>query len=1146
MTNIKLQLLLLLFVVLCVICSTDIIEGNRTFQWPNYTGSAADISGGDCSENTTGVQGITSCKVASDECYNTVTNSLKQVGEPCTINNMNGTCREDNEHKLLCMVDTDSIISNNQTIANSPVSSPQPLVSSSDNVYVIQKVGGEKTHSPACVEPTSASCDNLITQEGSLICGEETNDCCLCNSGPTKWNRVYTSKYGDELQGDSKSLNELPDLFTNYSEDNTPSRSEFNVVKLNNNNYGIYTDNNPAEFKRLFKIRDYVNNQAPDNRYYAPSKGYFMNNQTEINFDISQFPGYIASGENTQLQDDFYYEQCLYDSVTEEGSTTCQCGANQTVNSQSPTNNPLCNNCPDGSTNSGDSTCQPCSDQNKVYDESIGSCSPCVTVGANDRHIYRVNDSNIGMCPSLNNVANSGVIRSDCVPSASSTGNQNCDVTSYGSISGDEALYHLSTNQNNENNGSLNEFYNACLALEQDCQVVQSLIGDNEEASIESYIESYINFNDPQPSIALPAVSSFNEEYNMITNEYCRDITNQSQCNQLKQCNWKANAETDGGTCLIDVNKNNIQSTGLIYKFIPVPEFKPVISSDDTYMNYLSTECSGRIESDCNSDSKCHWSNGVCESECNTKETQTSCNTDNTCMWNTNVSPPTCSKRDVQYCGVPSITTTDRYRLTNNMGQNTSEIGFNSNVRCSGLLDMSTGEYSGDAKGICFSGEVGSTENTLKKTGCIPSHIMNNLTLFKSQDTIDSANGIASDEGDFSSVRASPEYSELEGAPLLLNRCRELCSKDDDCIEYGVKFPTSASPAGDEGCYLITPDCGVDEYFNTSSMACTQDEITLKYYYDSSTGYLHIYIDDTYDVIKNVFAMYAAQSDPSTISLNIPESDIITTSTPFTFAGNNDLMYHSSGDQIRTTGTQTVDLATGVLTSRDTYTVDEGVIFITSDDYILPNDTMGNGETGKEILTLLNPSQGGLTFSLVGFYNTIDETRVKWQITNIQFTIPDFTSLSGGNSETGNIGDYTLSLTYIHIRGDINGQNEQNEQNGQPYDTSLYYSLPCPYDSSPRLDADRNCSSIYGCSDGVVNVPDLLYLMGEMATSLESDGDDFVGYPVDAHPSPGCIENPSGDIVCQDHYGNGQINVHDQLGLLSAYAINYNTFPCNQ
>ena len=125
MTNIKLQLLLLLFVVLCVIYSTDIIEGNRTFQWPNYTDSGAAISTDDDCSVTTGVQGITSCKVASDECYNTVTNSPKQVGEPCTINNMNGTCREDNE-KLLCMVDTDSIISNNQTIANSPVSSPQP------------------------------------------------------------------------------------------------------------------------------------------------------------------------------------------------------------------------------------------------------------------------------------------------------------------------------------------------------------------------------------------------------------------------------------------------------------------------------------------------------------------------------------------------------------------------------------------------------------------------------------------------------------------------------------------------------------------------------------------------------------------------------------------------------------------------------------------------------------------------------------------------------------------------------------------------------------------------------------------------------------------------------------------------------------
>ena len=290
-------------------------------------------------------------------------------------------------------------------------------------------------------------------------------------------------------------------------------------------------------------------------------------------------------------------------------------------------------------------------------------------------------------------------------------------------------------------------------------------------------------------------------------------------------------------------------------------------------MNYLSTECSGRIESDCNSDSKCHWSNGVCESECNTKETQTSCNTDNTCMWNTNVSPPTCSKRDVQYCGVPSITTTDRYRLTNNMGQNTSEIGFNSNVRCSGLLDMSTEEYSGDAKGICFSGEVGSTENTLKKTGCIPSHIMNNLTLFKSQDTIaeavshaiplDAAGQAAQSDpslpnspaiaishqpaianelppsmqispapgpavpenygtaslfsaansnipsvtafANIQSASAIPPYSDIPNAPIVVNRCRELCIKNSDvCDDFGIKFPTAFnSTTTDNGCYLM-------------------------------------------------------------------------------------------------------------------------------------------------------------------------------------------------------------------------------------------------------------------------------------------------------------------------------------------------------
>jgi hypothetical protein len=66
-----------------------------------------------------------------------------------------------------------------------------------------------------------------------------------------------------------------------------------------------------------------------------------------------------------------------------------------------------------------------------------------------------------------------------------------------------------------------------------------------------------------------------------------------------------------------------------------------------------------------------------------------------------------------------------------------------------------------------------------------------------------------------------------------------------------------------------------------------------------------------------------------------------------------------------------------------------------------------------------------------------------------------------------------------------------------------------------------------------------------MATSLESDGDDFVGYPLDAWPPPGCSDRALDVTVCQDDYGDGQINVHDLLGLLSAYAMDYNTFPCN-
>jgi hypothetical protein len=102
----------------------------------------------------------------------------------------------------------------------------------------------------------------------------------------------------------------------------------------------------------------------------------------------------------------------------------------------------------------------------------------------------------------------------------------------------------------------------------------------------------------------------------------------------------------------------------------------------------------------------------------------------------------------------------------------------------------------------------------------------------------------------------------------------------------------------------------------------------------------------------------------------------------------------------------------------------------------------------------------------------------------------------------------------------------------------------CPYDSHGPCSALPNQRSAVGCPDNTVGLHDLLTLLAKYAScSLDfaaansntcTGSADFVGYPVDAHPE----DAATGTI------GNGIINVHDLLGLLANYHVNYAITPC--
>jgi hypothetical protein len=109
--------------------------------------------------------------------------------------------------------------------------------------------------------------------------------------------------------------------------------------------------------------------------------------------------------------------------------------------------------------------------------------------------------------------------------------------------------------------------------------------------------------------------------------------------------------------------------------------------------------------------------------------------------------------------------------------------------------------------------------------------------------------------------------------------------------------------------------------------------------------------------------------------------------------------------------------------------------------------------------------------------------------------------------------------------------------------------LGCPYDSHGHCEGlitNGNRRAAVGCPDDAVTLHDLLTLLAEYAScsptfaaasnsNCRSSGQ-FVGYPIDAHP-----EN-----LATGTFGNGIVNVHDLLGLLANYHVNYAVTPCWQ
>lgn len=768
-SNIKLLLLLIVIIIFLQRCffNNDIVEG-VTFIWDTY-GTQSSIThpipknNNDC-ETKTGIKGVTECIVSSDNCVN------KNEGDNCHIHdNINGTCKKIKQ-KLLCYIESSSVINNiKDSIKNQK---KKKVESNTNSYYVIKKNNIDKTHSPVCIESKSTKCNDLINDNSK--CNADTKECCLCNKG--KWNSIYTSNFNDNLQGKSLNVSDSNNLFKSISD-----KKDYSIVQLKDPTLGIITNKTGNNHRRYFNLSKKISNYTGDSKY-APSKGYFFkiwNDNIPVSeeiYPLNQFPDYIASSENTQMGNNFFYEECLY--KNKKGS--CVCEEDYHPSSKTPINNHLCKACPSGTVgNSSGSACLSCSDNNMVTTEvtnkdgnKVKKCVPCLPINKINK-IY-----SDGKCKDLSN--KNIIVRSDCInrnnpPKGT---NKKCNVTHYmdekSPKSSSQSIYHLSDKTSKH---SLNDYYKACASSDTGggsyCKVVQNIVSD---------IEGYINFN--APSEKTPnSLKHENKEYNMITNLFCKEISEKNECNKLKQCKWRNNK-----TCLLNTDniKNEYNIKDSLYIHIPIPD---TLSTSSTIENTLSTECSGRIKSDCLiKDNGCKWSqkDKSCKSSCVTK-TETECNNDNRCNWESKDSICSRKSRKELECPPPSMLPSMYKQITKtSYGRRHSEDGIKDKISC----NHDNINYSGQFKGFCLEKNK---EKPVKPTGCVSSTSINNLVLFKNINQINKESTIASKT---LNKNIPGKVSEL------IRDCAQLCKEDNLCLDYGVKFPTSFSKNTDEGCYI--------------------------------------------------------------------------------------------------------------------------------------------------------------------------------------------------------------------------------------------------------------------------------------------------------------------------------------------------------